>query len=469
MTAVTALTGSLLDQKPRVAPPLDTDFRPAALAERAYLTHVRNSGSEAVLEVALERHSGQVARARTEISTLADDAAVTQRYVERWLKFLLWQHGGWRVFAAGPNSVIHSLMGAYAPGGLRQFDAEFMSSVYRAPFEIVAVDREQLPEASRATCRASRSLSGCRIGFDAGGSDRKVAALIDGVQVFASEEVWHPKLQSDPRYHFDGIMHSIAQARAHLPRLDALGVSSAGIYIDNETRVASLFRQVPPELFDKHIRRIYLDVGAALGVPVEVANDGDVAALAGAMALDDQPVLGLALGTSLAAGYIDAEGSIAGGLNELAFAPLDYADHAPIDEWSGDQGVGVSYLSQDAAIRLAAPAGIELPPDLSPARKLTELQRHFAAGHLGARAVFETLGVYLGYALLGMASYYPLKHVLLMGRVLSGTSGDLMLSMAERVLLEEAPELATRLHLRLPDEFTRRVGQSVAAASLVQL
>src|SRR5690606_25201650 len=168
VTAVTALTGSLLDQKPRVAPPLDIDFRPAALAERAYLTHVRNSGSEAVLEVALERHSGQVARARTEISTLADDAAVTQRYVERWLKFLLWQHGAWRVFAAGPNSVIHSLMGAYAPGGLRQFDAEFMSSVYRAPFEIVAVDREQLPEASRAARRASRSLSGCRIGFDAG-------------------------------------------------------------------------------------------------------------------------------------------------------------------------------------------------------------------------------------------------------------------------------------------------------------
>src|SRR5690606_28220803 len=190
----------------------------------------------------------------------------------------------------------------------------------------------------------------------------------------------------------------------HLPRVDAFGVSSAGIYVDNETRVASLFRRVPRQAFQARIRRIYPDVAAALGVPVSVANDGDVAALAGSMALDDQPVLGLALGTSLAAGYIDAAGKITGALNELAFAPLDYAPTAPRDDdWSGDRGIGVDYLSQDAAIRLAECAGLTLAGE-SPARKLSELQRRFAEGSSAARAVFETLGVYLGYAVLGCAA-----------------------------------------------------------------
>src|SRR5581483_6653714 len=200
----------------------------------------------------------------------------------------------------------------------------------------------------------------------------KVAAVIDGKEVFSCEVVWEPKITSDPQYHFDGIDDSIRRAAEHLPRIDAIGVSSAGIFIDNKTRVASLFRKIPEDLFAKRIKTIYTDIAKKWGdVPIEVCNDGDGTALAGAMSLNDQPVLGIAMGTSQAVGYVDHKGHITGWLNELAFAPVDYADGAAVDvEWSGDKGTGVQYFSQEAVIRLAPQLGIELDAKLSPGDKL---------------------------------------------------------------------------------------------------
>jgi predicted NBD/HSP70 family sugar kinase len=314
-------------------------------------------------------------------------------------------------------------------------------------------------------------LDGCRIGFDAGGSDRKVAAVIDGKEVFATETVWQPKLESDPDYHFNGIDDSLRQAAAHLPRIDAIGVSSAGIYVGNRTMVASLFRQVPEAAFEARIRNIYPDIAKKWGgVPLEVANDGDVAALAGALELKDDSVLGIAMGTSQAAGYVNQHGLLTGWLNELAFAPIDLSEQAPVDrEWSGDRGTGAGYFSQDAAIRLAKVAGIELSTDASPGEKLKALQRMLVSGDARARAVFVSMGVYLGYGLLLYSEFYRIKHVLLLGRVTSGEAGNLLLETARHVLRTEAPELAERMRIHLPDEATRRVGQSIAAASLPRI
>ena len=121
---------------------------------------------------------------------------------------------------------------------------------------------------------------------------------------------------------------------------------------------------------------MYLDVAREIGenIPVEVANDGDVTALAGAMDLNDNSVLGVAMGTSEAGGYVDPEGNITGWLNELAFVPADYNKDAMVDEWSGDYGCGVKYFSQDGVIKLAPFAGIELDESLSPAEKLKVVQ-----------------------------------------------------------------------------------------------
>jgi predicted NBD/HSP70 family sugar kinase len=330
---------------------------------------------------------------------------------------------------------------------------------------------DALPQAREQGAAVGGHLEGCRIGFDAGGSDRKVAALIDGKEVFSCEVVWEPKLRSDPQYHIDGINDSIRRAAEHLPRVDAIGVSSAGIYVDNRTMVASLFRQVPEPAFSARIRSIYLDVAKSWGdVPLEVANDGDVTALAGALELKDHSVLGIAMGTSVAAGYVNAEGLITGWLNELAFAPIDYGADAAVDhEWSGDRGTGVGYLSQDAVIRLAARAGIELDASAPPGTKLKRVQQLFAEGDPRTLGIFETLGVYLGYGLLHYADFYPVKHVLLLGRVTSGPGGGVLLEKAREVLRVESPDLAKALNIHLPDEATRRVGQSIAAASLPRL
>ena len=234
--------------------------------------------------------------------------------------------------------------------------------------------------------------------------------------------------------------------------------------------IASLFRRVPEAAFEARIKEIYLDIAKKWGdVPLEVANDGDVTALAGALELHDHSVLGIAMGTSVAAGYVNAQGMVTGWLNELAFAPLDYGAAAVVDqEWSGDRGTGVSYFSQDAVVRLAARAGLELPPG-SPGSKLKFVQERLSTGEPRARQIFESIGVYLGYGLLHYLEFYAVKHVLLLGRVTSGEGGSVLLNQAREVLRLEAPELSRSLTVHLPDEATRRVGQSIAAASLPRL
>ena len=216
---------------------------------------------------------------------------------------------------------------------------------------------------------------------------------------------------------------------------------------------------------------MYLDVAKEIGenIPIEVANDGDVTALAGAMDLEDTGVLGIAMGTSEAAGFVDAQGNITGWLNELAFAPVDYCKDAMIDEWSGDYGCGVKYFSQDAVIKLAPAAGIELDKSLSLAEQLKVVQALMKEGDPRAAAIYDTIGAYFGYAIAFYSEFYDIKHVLIMGRVTSGQGGVILLERAQQVLDEEFPELAKKVTLHIPDEKSRRVGQSVAAASLPEI
>lgn len=459
----------LLSQPPSVLPPLDRDFRPAWLGNRAFRCAL---GADRVpLGFALERSGGEVAAFSTELFESNQPLARHNfRYAERILKFLLWQKGAWKVTVVGPREIASALGAEYADSGARAFDAQFFARVYEKPSFVVTTAPE-LPEETERGRQVGGHLDGYRIGFDAGGSDRKVAAVIDGREVFSCEVVWQPKLESDPDYHFAGIDDSIRRAAEHLPRIDAIGVSSAGVYVDNRTRVASLFRSVSEADFEARIQNIYLDIAKKwANVPIEVANDGDVTALAGALELGDRPVLGIAMGTSQAAGYVDAQGLLTGWLNELAFAPVDYGAAAPQDaEWSGDRGTGVNYFSQEAVIRLAASAGLELDSGASPGEKLAAVQDRLAQGDARARAIFETVGVYLGYGLLHYSDFYPMKHVLLLGRVTSGEGGRVLLAKARQVFAVEAPEQSSEIHVHLPGESARRVGQAIAAASLPKI
>ena len=455
--------------EPRFTPPLDPGFRPAVLANRAFQAAVAEAGGGVPLIFGMEQLNGVLSRFETRVFPAGHPkAGANLPYAERLFKFLLWQRGGWRVYVGGPSDIGAALQAIYAPGGAREFDYHFMGEdVYERPFTVVPCAPEDVPPARVSGHALGRHLEGYRIGFDLGASDRKVSAVVDGEAIYSEEVVWEPSIQSDPDYHYREIMASLRAAAAKLPRVDAIGGSAAGIYVDNKVRVASLFRGVPKERYDE-IRTLFRRIRDEMGAPLEMVNDGDVTALAGAMSLEDNGVLGIALGSSQAAGYVAPDGTITGWLNELAFAPVDYNLDASVDEWSGDRGVGATYFSQQCVFRLAPRAGIALPENVTPAAKLRFVQEKLEAGHVGARQIWETMGVYMGYAIAHYADFYDLRHVLILGRCTSGSGGQLILDGANKVLREEFPELAG-IHIQLPDEKSRRVGQSIAAASLPAL
>jgi hypothetical protein len=340
----------------RLQPALDPRFQPAVLVNRAFRDAARATGRPVPVRLALEQADGSVFHHHTLGFPETDPrASGNYTHVQRLVKFLLWARGGFRVCVDGPPALAEALRQHYLTSKEGQFDADLMGHrVYERPFEVVATG--DLPPERAATQPLGRHLDGCRIGFDLGGSDRKVAAVVNGEVVFSEETVWDPYHQKDPQYHFDGIMDSLRKAAAHLPKVEAIGGSAAGVYVNNQVKVASLFRGVPPDLFQARVKPMFFEIQRAWdGVPLEVVNDGEVTALAGSMALGRNAVLGLALGTSQAAGYVTPEGNITSWLNELAFAPVDDAPGAPVDEWSGDHGCGVQYFSQQAVGRLVAP------------------------------------------------------------------------------------------------------------------
>ncbi len=444
-------------------PVLDPDFMPLLQFNRAFL-----KGAAKPVSIAVERAGGQVAATHTFIHGTAEMAEADRYYIDRLVKTALWMKGGCKIYVDDADICAY-LQSVYRKGGAREFDWDFMANIFEKPFEVVLTDK--VPETRDCPKAMGGHLEGCRIGFDAGGSDRKVSAVIDGETVFSEEVVWLPKINPDPDYHYEGIVSALKSAAAHMPRVDAVGVSSAGIYINDRTMSASLFLKVPKELYEEKVKNIFIRaIKDTFGdVPYAVANDGDVSALAGTMSLNDNNILGIAMGTSEAVGYVNGDGCITGWLNELAFVPVDANPAAMEDEWSGDIGCGVKYFCQDGVNKLAPRAGIELDESASPAERLKVTQKLMEQDDPRAAQVYESIGCYLGHTLAYYYEFYGFKYVLLLGRVMSGKGGDLLLETCRKVLDEEYPEYAGKIQLTLPDEKFRRVGQSMAAASLPEI
>jgi predicted NBD/HSP70 family sugar kinase len=450
---------------------VDSDYRPASLSFRRFQELVDRQGG-VPLRLAIEREEGLVSVFETRVlDTSSPDFAESLWFAERVLKTLLWARGGWRVVVGGPQEVGEHLRQVYSSSGERKFDAEFLAGVYEHPsFTVEAVAEDAVPEAREQSVAIGRHLEGCRIGLDLGASDRKVAAVIDGEAVYTEEVIWEPRLQDNPLYHYHHIQAALHSAAAHMPRVDAIGVSSAGIYIDNRVRVASLFRGIEKTVFDAQIADVFLRIGKEWGVPLTLANDGDVTALAGAMDLGENAVLGIALGSSEAGGFVDTLGNITGWLNEVAFVPVEWRPDAPADDWARDPGCGSQYFSQEGVFRLCPKVGIDLEKSRPKAEQLKEFQGYLEAGDERAVQILETIGVYMGYGLAYYDLFYKPKHVLILGRVTSGAGGDLILGKAREVLAIEFPDVAASLQLHLPEsEASKRVGQAVAAASLPEL
>jgi predicted NBD/HSP70 family sugar kinase len=455
--------------EPKHRPVLDPDFVPAVLWNQAYEAWAEVDPRSTPLVIAVTRSDGTVFRHETRIAPHeGENIPLNLKYVERIVKLLLWMKGGSGIVIGGHPEMAKEVSGLYMPGGDRSFDCDIVGRrIFLEPMTVSSCVIDSVPEEKITTVPLGGHLDGCRIGFDLGGSDRKCAAVVDGEVVHSEEVEWNPYFESDPRYHYDGIMDSLRRAAARLPRVDTIGGSAAGVYVDNEPRVGSLFRGISEGDFEREIRLIFKKIRHEMNdVPFEVVNDGEVTALAASLAFDTSAILGIAMGTSLAAGYCDGDGRITGQLNELAFVPVDYRDDAPVDEWSGDVGCGVQYFSQQAVARLAPAAGLEYPDHIPFAERLVDIQGLLERGDERARRIYESIGVYLGYSIAWFARWYEIDNLLTLGRVTSGAGGEIIIEAASQVVSGEFPELAGRLRMTTPDEKFKRHGQAIAAASL---
>ena len=444
------------------APKLDPAFIPFGVWRAAYLKEAKQP-----VAIAVERDKGRVSVHRTCIHGTPEMAEADYRYMERYVKFLLWSTGGFLVSICGCSEIARRLQKTYTPEGERQFDCTFFYQLYEQKLEIVDLPLDACPASNEEAQPMGGNMDGCRIGFDAGGSDRKVSAVVDGETVYSEEVVWFPKLNEDPNYQYQEILAAFRTAASKMPRVDAIGVSSAGVFIGNAPMVSSIFYKVPRSKWD-FVKTVFDRAAAEIGpdIPILVANDGDVSALAGAIGLGKGNLMGLAMGTSEAVGYVDQDQNVLGWINELAFAPVDLQEGAMQDEWSTDYGVGCKYFSQDAVNKLAPRAGIALDEALTPAEKLKVVQALMEQDDERAQKVFRDIGIYLAYTVVQYSKFYDIRNLMILGRVMSGKGGEMILSTCQSVLKDEFPALYEQVAVMLPDEKTRRVGQSVAAASL---
>jgi predicted NBD/HSP70 family sugar kinase len=453
----------------KVKPDLDPDFVPASLWNQTYRDLTSQDPDRMPLSIALRRPDNTVSVYETEILPHEKgNVPLNIQYVERLVKSLLWQKGGSRIIIGGNDEIAETIKGIYSPEGERSFDYHFMGErIFGEPLVVESCALDAMPNPEVRVLSLDHNLGGCRIGIDLGGSDRKCVALLDGRVVYSEAVPWNPYFQKDPTYHMDHIRGALRRAAEKLPRVDSIGVSAAGIYVDNEVRAASLFRGVSQEDFNRYVRGIFHTMEEEWNVPVTVANDGDVAALASS--LDLNGVLGISMGTSMAAGYVDTYRNLTHDLNELAFAPIDYRTDAPVDEWSGDAGCGVQYFSQQGVARLIEKVGISFPDDMPLPEKLLEVQNRIKEDDNCAQRIFHTIGAYLGYAIAHYADFYEIRNVVIMGRVTSGNGGKLMAAKAEEVLEKEFSGLAGTIRIVLPDENRRQFCQAIAAAGLPKI
>lgn len=453
----------MLDKNIQAKASLKRDFRPPITLLQEIKRAARPGGK--VLAIAWERENGYIARYDLPLPPRGEDSPDVMLLAERVVKFMLWAHGGWRLMLSGPRKLCHAIKQNYTPGGARAFDVNFMQGVYGRPMKVEIRSFAEMPQPYERELLIDNRTNGCRLGFDLGASDFKISAVKRGKVVFSEEFPWDPRNQPDPEYHYNKLNEGLKLAAATLPRVDAIGGSSAGVVVDNRIQVASLFRAIPPARYPE-AQSMFLRLAKEWNVPLEVANDGDVTALAGLMSLGKKGILGVAMGSSEAAGFIDRRGCLTGRLTELAFAPVDIHPSAPVDEWSGDCGVGAMYFSQQAVNHLATKRGMRFPAKMPLPERLKRVQERMLDGDVAALNIFQKIGLFLGYTVPWYREFYGFDSMMILGRVTSGPGGVMILETARLILADQFPETAEEVDVFMPDEKARRVGQSVAAASL---
>ena len=319
----------------------------------------------------------------------------------------------------------------------------------------------ELPEKKERQASFGSSFSGSRIGLDLGGSDRKVTAMVDGKVVYSNETLWSPKGEKDYHYHVEGIKQSLLEAKSHLQKVDAVGVSIAGTCLDNNLIFPALFASVPESDKIGPVKNLFKDLIPELfpNVPFQIENDGDVSAIGASVMFGMDNVLGLALGTSFAAGYAE-KGYLLSWINELSKAPINFSPSARKHYIFGIDGAASEYLSQKGIVLLLEKVGFPLSGTLP--EKLLQIQEEMKRGNPIVEKAYRDMGIYLGSSLAYFSLFYPVKNVLLLGRVLTGEGGQILMESAQEYLNSKNVEI----RLGSADENFKRLGQSYVAACL---
>jgi len=475
--------------KPKIAAPLDPDFAPLVLAKKNYFKYV--SGSPFNLEWALPRADGC---ARYKLPVFAEshpDFGASIYLAGVLIQEMMWQRSASELILSGPAKICEALKQAYSPTGAFAFEVSSMPNVCGTPdkpFQVsIIADAKQLPSARDTPQVCGKDASGCRLAFDLGKSDIKTVAVMDN-QVLDSKETEWDVTDPNPDYHYNAIIKAMRETAAKLPRIDAIGGSATGtVSGDNEATWCDIFPNVPPDVYRAKVVDIFKRLAheMAPGKPLKVINDGEVTALAAVQKIKKGNVMGISMGSSEGGGYANVDGNLLGWINELCYVPLDLNPNAPTDPWTKGAHTGIShmYLGQRGATKLAAKAGVEVPanyvyphPDMctikheTHAQCLKLIQKAMAdpAQEPQVRKLYETQGVYLGYALAQYCEFYAIDHIMILGRVSKGKGGDLMLETAKKVLMAEFPQLGG-MEFHTADDHFKAVGQCIAAAALPSL
>lgn len=484
-----AAARKILLVKPGMQPPLDPGFRPVILGKKNYLELTKDC--EDKLEWALPRADGC---ARYSLPVFPEKSRSTPASIYLagvLIQEMLWQRSASSLMLAGPKRICSALKKAFSAGGAYEFEIKSMPNVCGTPdqpFEVTIVESAaDLPAEKNTPQECGKDANGCRLAFDLGKSDIKTVAVKDNEVVYSKETEWDVT-NPDPQYHYDAVMAALKLAKDALPKVDAIGGSATGtVSGKNEATWCDIFPNVPPDVYKEKVVDIFVRIAKDLAgeVPLKVINDGEVTALAAVQKIKHGNVMGISMGSSEGGGYANADGNLLGWINELCYIRLDLNPKAPTDPWSKGAHTGLShmYLGQRGATKLAAKGGVEVPenykyphPDMCSikhedhAQCLKLIQKAMSDDALEPKVkeIYETVGIYLGYALAQYSEFYNIEHVMILGRVSKGKGGDIMLDTAKKVLEKEFPDLPS-ITFHTADDHFKAVGQCIAAAALPTL
>mmetsp|Transcript_84300 Transcript_84300/g.247266 ORF Transcript_84300/g.247266 Transcript_84300/m.247266 type:complete len:1173 (-) Transcript_84300:83-3601(-) len=482
-----AAAKKLLLVTPAVPAPLDPDFAPVVLGKKKYLEAAKDCKDK--LDWALVRTDGCARYTLPVFPEKSKDVMASTFLAGVLIQEMLWQRSGYQLLLCGPSRICKALKRAFSKGGAYEFEISSMPNVCGTPeqaFEVkIVASVDEMPEAKDSPQEMGKDSSGCRLAFDLGKSDIKTVAVKDGEVLYSKETEWDVT-DADPQYHYDAVVAALKLAAEKLPKVEAIGGSATGtVGANNEATWCDIFPNVPRDVYKEKVVDIFTRIAKEVAgdVPLKVINDGEVTALAGMMMVKEGNLMGISMGSSEGAGYVDVDGHLLGWINELCYVPLDLNPEAPYDPWTPHSGTSHMYLGQRAATRLAAKGGVEVPENLAPESTEMNTMKHEPHAKClkliqaamkdpktepQARKIYETIGVYLGYAIAQYVEDYEIDNVLILGRVSSGTGGEVMLAKAKEVLDVEFPELA-HIKFHQADEHFKRVGQCIAAAALPPL